>query len=344
MGTCMFPAFTRMSASGRSALATARCILLFAMASLGVCAHSIGSALAQPYPTRPVHIVVGFAAGGPNDILARLVAQWLSVRLGQPFVVDNRPGASSNVGTEAVVRAAPDGHTLLLVGASNAINATLYDNLNFIFLRDIAPVAGLMRVPLVLLTSQSFPARTIPELIAYARTNPGAINMASGGIGNPSHVAGELFKMMTGVNMVHVPYRGAAPALTDLLAGRVQIYFGTPFESMTYIKAGTLHPLAVTTASRCQALPDVPTVGEFVPGYEASAFYGIGAPRNTPAEIVEKLNEEINAGLGDTNSNALFAEMGATSIPGSPADFGKLIAEETEKWSRVVRFTGATLE
>jgi tripartite-type tricarboxylate transporter receptor subunit TctC len=344
MGTCTFPAFTRTSAPRRSGLATARCILLFAMASLGVGAQAIGSAFAQSYPTRPVHIVVGFAAGGPNDILARSVAQWLSVRLGQPFLVDNRPGAGSNVGTEEVVRAAPDGHTLLLVGASNAINATLYENLNFIFLRDIAPVAGLMRVPLVMLTSQSFPARTIPELIAYARNNPGTINMASAGIGNPSHVAGELFKKMTGVDMVHVPYRGGAPALIDLLAGRVQIYFGTPLESMTYIKAGRLRPLAVTTASRWQALPDVPTVGEFVPGYEASAFFGIGAPRNTPAAIVEKLNGEINAGLGYTNLKALFAEMGATSIPGSAADFGKLTAEETEKWAKVIKLAGIKSE
>jgi tripartite-type tricarboxylate transporter receptor subunit TctC len=344
MGACTFPAFTRTSASRRSGLATAGCVLLFATALLGVGAHSIGSALAQPYPTRPVHIVVGFAAGGPNDILARLLAQWLSVRLGQPFIVDNRPGAGSNIGTEEVVRAAPDGHALLLVGASNAINATLYENLNFTFLRDIAPIAGLMRLPLVMLTSQSSPVRTVPELIAYAKTNPGTINMASAGIGNPSQVAGELFKMMTGVDMVHVPYRGGAPALTDLLAGRVQIYFGTPLESMTYIKAGRLRPLAVTTASRCQALPDVPTIGEFVPGYEASAFFGIGAPRNTPAEIVQKLNEEINAGLGDPNLKALFAEMGATSIPGSPADFGKLITEETEKWAKVIKLAGIKSE
>jgi tripartite-type tricarboxylate transporter receptor subunit TctC len=338
-----FPALTRISAF-RSGIATARCILLLAIASIAAGAYSVASAGAQSYPTRPVHIVVGFAAGGPNDIFARLFAQWLTGRLGQPFVVENRPGASSKIGTEAVMRAAPDGHTLLLVGASNAINATLYKDLNFVFLRDIAPVAGLMRVPLVMVASPSFPAATVPELIAYARAHPGKINMASGGVGNPSHVAGELFKMMTGADMVHVPYRGAAPALTDLLAGQMQLYFGTPLELMAHIKAGRLRALAVTTAKRWQGLPDVPTVGEFVPGYEASVFYGIGAPRNTPAEIVEKLNEEINAGLGDTNLKALFAEMGATSIPGSPADFGKLIAEETEKWSRVVRFTGAKLE
>jgi tripartite-type tricarboxylate transporter receptor subunit TctC len=341
MSTCSFAAFTNTSVSTRSGLATAGRIFLFATALLGIGAHS---ALAQPYPTRPVHIVVGFAAGGPNDILARLVARWLSARFDQSFLVDNRPGADGNIGTEEVVRAAPDGHTLLLVGASGAINATLYQHLNFNLLRDIAPVAGLIRVPLVMVTSQSFPVGTIPELIAFAKTHPGAINMASGGVGNPSHLAGELFKMMTGVDMVHVPYRGGAPALTDLIAGRVQIYFGTPLELMSHIKAGKVRPLAVTTASRCEALPDMPTIGEFVPGYEASAFYGIGAPRNAPAEIVEKLNTAINAGLDDADLKALFAGMGATSIPGSPADFGKLLAEETEKWGKVVRFTGAKLE
>ena len=252
-------------------------------------------AWAQAYPTRPVRIIVGFAAGGAADIIARLIGQWLSERLGQPFVIENRPGAGSNIATEAVVRAPPDGYTLLLVGTANAINATLYDKLNFNFIRDIAPVAGIIRVPNVMVVNPSVPAKTVPEFIAYAKANPGKINMASGGIGTAAHVSGELFKMMAGVDMVHVPYRGAAPALTDLLGGQVQVMFASMPSSIEHIRAGKLRALAVTTATRSEALPDIPTVGEFVPGYEASAWYGVGAPKDTPAEIVDKLNKEINA-------------------------------------------------
>jgi tripartite-type tricarboxylate transporter receptor subunit TctC len=299
---------------------------------------------AQTYPTRPVHLIVGYAAGGAPDIFARLIGQWLSERLGQPFVVENRPGAGSNVGTEAVVRASPDGYTLLLVSAANAINTTLYEKLKFDFIRDIAPVAGISRVPNVLLVHPSFPAKTVPEFVAYTKANPGKISIASPGIGSPQHVSGELFKMMTGINMLHVPYRGAAPALTDLLGGQVQIYFGTTASSVEYIRAGRLRALAVTTAARSDALPEVPTVGEFVPGYEASSWYGLGAPRNTPTEIIEKLNKEINADLADPKLNARLVDLGGTVLAGSPADFGKLLADETEKWAKVVKFSGAKPE
>jgi tripartite-type tricarboxylate transporter receptor subunit TctC len=291
----------------------------------------------QAYPSRPVRIIVGFPAGGGVDIIARLMGQWLSERLGQPFVIENRPGASSNIATEAVVRAAPDGYTVLLAFSSNAINATLYEKLNFNFIRDIAPVAGVIRVPEVILVNPSVPAKTIPEFIAYAKANPGKISMASGGIGTPSHVSGELFKMMTGVNLVHVPYRGAAPALTDLLGGQVQVYCTGMTASIEYIRAGKLRALAVTTMMRSEALPDVPTMDTFVPSYEASQWYGIGAPKNTPAEIVDRLNNEINAALADPKIRARFADLGGTALPGSPADFGKLIAEETEKWGKVIR-------
>jgi tripartite-type tricarboxylate transporter receptor subunit TctC len=291
----------------------------------------------QAYPSRPVRIVVTFPAGSTSDILARPMAQWLQERLGQPFVVDNRPGAGGTIGTEAVVRASPDGYTLLLISGAHTINATLYDKLSFNFIRDIAPVAGISRETGVMVVNPSVPAETVPDFIAYAKANPGKINMASAGIGASTHVAGELFKMMTGVNMVHVPYRGSPPALTDLLGGQVQVYFGPIAGSIEYVRAGTLRALAVTTAKRSEALPDLPTVGEFVPGYEASAVWGVGAPRNTPAEIVDKLNKEINAGLADPKIKARL-ELGGTVLPGSPTDFGKLIAEETEKWGKVVKF------
>src|SRR6516165_5520428 len=294
-------------------------------------------ARAQAYPTRPVRIIIGFAAGGPADIVARLIAQWLSERLGQPFVIENRPGAGTNIATEAVVNAPADGYTLLLVHAANAINATLYDKLNFNFIRDIVPVASLMRAPTVLEVNPSVPAKTVPEFIAYAKANPGKLIMASGGIGAPSHVFGELFKFMTGVNLVHVPYRGAAPAVTDLLAGQVQVYFDPISNSIGYIRAGKVRPLAVTSATRSEALPDVPTVSEFVPGYEATTWYGVGVPRNTPAKIVDKLNKEVNAALDDPKIKARLADLGGTVLPGSPADFGKLIADETEKWGKVIR-------
>jgi tripartite-type tricarboxylate transporter receptor subunit TctC len=287
-----------------------------------------------------VRIVVGFAPGGAQDISARLMGQWLSERLGQPFIVENRPGAGSNIAAEAVVKASPDGYMLLLVGTPNAINATLYDKLNYNFIRDIAPVATIARVPNVMEVNPSVPAKTIPEFIAYAKANPGKINMASGGNGATSHVSGELFKMMTGINMQHVPYRGAGPALNDLLAGQVQIMFDTVSASIGQITAGNLRALAVTTATRSQALPDIPTVAEFVPGYEASTFHGLGAPSNTPAEIIDKLNKEINAGLADSRIKARLADLGATVQLGSPADFGKLIAGETEKWDKVVKFAG----
>ena len=299
------------------------------------------TARAQTYPTRPVRWIVGFPPGGPTDIIARLMAQWLSERLGQPFVIENRPGAAGNIATEAVVRAPADGYTLLMVNPPHAINATLYDKLNFNFIRDIAPVASITRAPLVMEVNPSFPAKTVPEFIAYAKANPGKINMASSGNGTSQHVSGELFKMVTGVNMVHVPYRGAAPAVTDLLAGQVQVMFDTMSTSIEYIRAGKLRALAVTTATRSEALPDIPTMADFVPGYETSTWQGVGVPKNTPAEIVEKLNKEINAGLVDAKTKARLADLGLTALAGSPADFGKLITEETEKWSKVVKFSGA---
>jgi tripartite-type tricarboxylate transporter receptor subunit TctC len=300
-----------------------------------------GIARAQAYPTKSVRLIVGYAPGGANDIIARLMTPGLSERLRQPFVIENRPGAGTNIATEAVVNAPPDGHALLLIGPANAVNATLYDKLNFDFIRDIAPVASISREPLVLVVHPSFPARTVPEFIAYAKANPGKINMVSSGTGSSVHVSGELFKMMTGVNMVHVPYRGGAPALTDLLGGQVQVMFATMPSSIEYIRAGKLRALAVTTATRSDALPALPTVGDFVPGYEASAFFGVGAPKKTPTEIVNKLNQEINAALADPKMKARFAGLGGTALTGSPADFGKLIADETEKWAKVVKFSGA---
>jgi tripartite-type tricarboxylate transporter receptor subunit TctC len=295
-------------------------------------------ARAQTYPSRQVRWIVGYAAGGGNDIAARLMGQWLTELLGQPFVIENRPGANSNIGTEAVVRAPPDGYTLLLVSAANAINATLYNNLNFDIIRDIAPIAGLMAATNVMMVHPSVPAKTVPEFITYAKANPGKINMGSGGSGAPSHVAGELFKMMAGVDMVHVPYRGMAPAFSDLIAGQLQVVFGALTSSVEYVKGGRLRALAVTTAKRSEALPHTPTVGEFVPGYEASQWYGVGAPKKTPIEIVDKLNKAINAGLADSKMKARFGELGGTVLPGSPADFGKLIVDETEKWSKVIQF------
>jgi tripartite-type tricarboxylate transporter receptor subunit TctC len=301
-------------------------------------------ASAQTYPSRPVRWIVGFAAGGLNDILARLIGQFLSERLGQPFVIENRPGAGGNIATEAVANAPPDGYTLLLIGSSNTINPSLYDKLNFNFLRDIAPVAGIVRVPLVMAVPASFPAQSVPAFIAYAKANPGRINFASGGNGSSLHVAGELFKMMTGTDMVHVPYRGGGPALTDLIGGQVQVMFSNLPEAISYIKAGTLRALAVTTATRAPALPDVPTVGDSVPGYEASGFGGVGVPRGTPGEIVDKLNGEINAALADPRMNARLAELGGSPIPGGVAVFARLVSAETEKWGRVVKFSGARPE
>jgi tripartite-type tricarboxylate transporter receptor subunit TctC len=298
-------------------------------------------ASAEAYPTRPVRLVVGFAAGGPTDILGRLMGQWLSQRLGQPFIVENRPGAGGNLATEAVVNAQSDGHTLLLVAPANSINTTLYDNLSFNFMRDIVPVGSIMRAFYVMEVNPALPVQSVPQFIAYAKAHPGEINMASAGSGTPQHVAGELFKLMTGVQMVHVPYRGSAPALTDLMGGRVQVMFDNLISSLELIKAGRLRPLAVTTTARAEALPEIPTVGDFVPGFEASALFGLGAPRATPAEVVAKLNTEINAGLADPKITARLAELAGVVLAGSPADFGKLIADETEKWSKVVRFSGA---
>jgi len=293
-------------------------------------------ARAQAYPSRPVRMVVGNAAGGAPDIFARLIGQWLSDRLGQPFLVENRPGAATNIATEAVVRAPPDGYTLLLIPTTGAINATVYDKLNFNFIRDIAPVASVVRLPLIMLVHPSVPVKTVPEFIAYAKANPGKISMASTGIGSPTHMSGELFKMMAGVDMVHVPYRGGTAVVADLIGGQVQVLFvGT--ETIEHVRSGKLRALAVTTATRINLLPDIPTVGEFLPDFETSAWFGVGAPKATPADIIEKLNHEINAALADPKVKARFADLGGTAIAGSPAAFQKLIADETEKWGKVVR-------
>ena len=300
-------------------------------------------ARAQAYPARPVRWIVPFPAGGTGDIAARVISQWLSERLGQQFTIENRP-AGANISAETVANESPDGYTLLLVSAANAVNATLYDKLNFNFIRDIAPVAGILRAPNVMDLHPSVPAATVPEFLGYAKANPGKIKMASGGIGAPSHVIGELFKMMTGVDIVHVPYRGSAPAVADLIGGKVQVLFDNVPSSIEHIRAGKLRALAVTTSYRAAALPDIPTMGEFVPGYEASTWFGIGAPKNTPAEIVDKLNKEINAGLADPKLKGRLADLGATVLAGSPAEFGKLIADETEKWTKVVRFAGIKAE
>jgi tripartite-type tricarboxylate transporter receptor subunit TctC len=297
-------------------------------------------ARAQDYPSRPVRVIVGFSAGGAPDILARLIGQSLSDRLGQPFVVENRPGASGSIATEAVVVAPADGYTLLLVALPDAVNATLYQNLPYNFLRDIAPVAAISRDPDVMIVNPSFPAKTVPEFISFAKANPGKINMASPGVGSSPHMAGELFKFMTGIDMAHVAYRGSAPALTDLLGGQVQVYFAPISASIEYIKAGKLRALAVTTASRAEALPDVPVISDFVPGYEVSAWYGIGAPKNTPMEIVNRLNTAINAGLTNSELKARLADLGSSAFVVSASEFGKFIAAETEKWAKVVKFAG----
>jgi len=307
-----------------------------------------GAAVAAPrvawgetYPSRPVHMVVGFAAGGGADIMARLIGQPLGERLGQQIVVDNRPGAGTNIGTEVVAKAPPDGYTLLLVNSPNAINVTLYENLSFDFIRDIVPVASIGRVPLVMVVNPALPVQTVPEFIAYAKANPGKVNMGSGGNGAPDHMSGELFKAMTGIPMLHVPYRGVAPATADLLGGQIQVIFATMPAVISLIKAGKLRALAVTTATRSDQLPDVPTIAEFVPGYEASQWYGIGTPKGTPAEVIDKLNRETNVVLADPKLAPKLAELGASVVSGTPADFGKLIAEETAKWAKVVKISGA---
>jgi len=296
---------------------------------------------AQAYPARPVRLIIGYTPGGSADLTARLMAQWLSERLGQSFVVESRPGGGTNIATEAVVRAPADGYTLLLVAPANAINATLYEKLNYDFIRDMAPVAGLIRFPNVMEVNPSVPAKTVPEFIAYAKANPGKINYASSGNGSTIHMSAELFKMMVGVDMLHVPYRGGAPALTDMLAGQVQVMFDNLPTSIEHIRAGKLRPLAITSTTRAELLPDLPTLADFVPGYESSAWYGVGAPKGTPAEIIDRLNKEINAILAEPKVKTRIAEMGATLVTGSPADFGKLVADETEKWGKVVRFSGA---
>jgi tripartite-type tricarboxylate transporter receptor subunit TctC len=292
---------------------------------------------AQAYPTRPVHLIAPFAAGGTSDTVARLMGQWLSERLGQPFVIEDRPGAGSNIGTEAVVRASPDGYTLLMAGSYNAINATLYDKLSFNFIRDITPVAGIVRVPSVMIVHPSVPATTVPEFIAYAKSKPGKTTMASAGKGAPSHLAGELFKTMAGVDMVHVPYRGGGPAVTDLIAGQVEVMFATTVEAIGYIRSDRLRALAVTSATRSDALPGVPTVGEFLPGYEASGWFGIAAPKNTSSGVVDQLNKQINEGLADPKIKARFADLGGLPMPMMPAEFGKFIVDETDKWAKVIR-------
>jgi len=317
---------------------------LFAVGLTILAFVGIGDVRAADYPTRPVHWVVGFAPGGANDILARLIGQHLSERLGQPFVIENKPGAGNNLGTDAMISAAPDGYTVLLTNPANAINATLYQKLSFNFLRDSAPVAGIMRVPNVMEVNPSVPAKTVAEFIAYAKANPGKVNWATSGNGTSVHLSGELFKMMTGVNLLHVPYRGSAPAITDMISGQVHVMFDNMPPSLPHIQGGKLRALAVTTAVRSAALPDVPTVAETVPGYEASAYYGMSAPKGTPPEIIEKLNKEINAALADPKIKARLAELGGMLIPGTPVDFGKLVADETDKWAKVIKAGGVTLE
>jgi len=317
---------------------------LHLLAVAGALAAMPRTVRAQSYPSRPVRLIVGLAAGGGQDIVARLMGQWLSERLGRQFIIENRPGASGNLALETVASAPPDGYTLALLGVNNAINASLYHKPGFEFLRDIAPVGAVMRVPLVMVVNPSVPATTVPQFIAYAKANPGKVNMGSGGIGTSIHVSGELFKMMTGVEILHVPYRGGALALNDLIGGQLQVMFDTMPESIAHIRAGSLRALAVTTAERSPVLPDVPTVGDFLPGYEASAWYGIGAPRNTPAEIIDRLNHEINTGLADPRIEARLVDLGGKVVAGSPADFGKLIADDAEKWAKVVKFAGVKAE
>jgi tripartite-type tricarboxylate transporter receptor subunit TctC len=301
-------------------------------------------AAGQAYPARPIRLIIGYTPGGSADLTARLMGQWLSERLGQPFVIENRPGGGTNIATEAVVRAPPDGYTLLLAAPANAINATLYDKLNFNFLRDVEPVAGIIRFPNVVVVNPTVPVKTIPELIAYAKANPGKLNMASSGNGSTIHMSGELFKMLTGTDMVHVPYRGGAPALTDMISGQVQVMFDNIPTCAEHVKSGKLRGLAVTSTTRSEVLPDLPTVADFLPGYEASAWYGIVAPKNTPAEVIDTLNKATNAVLADPAAKKRFAELGAILLPGSAADFGKLLADETEKWGKVVKFSGAKVD
>ena len=322
---------------------TRRQLLRFALGSAGLCAIA-PAALAQAYPSRPVRIVVAFPAGGPVDIVGRMMAQWLSERLGQPFVVDNRPGAGGNIGAESVVKSAADGYTLLVCGPVNTINASLYANLSFDFAAAVTPVAGIVRVPLAMVVNPSLPVRSIPELIQYAKANPGRVNMASAGNGTPQHVAGELFKMMAGVDMLHVPYKGSAPAITDLLGGQVQLMFDAMPSAIEHVRAGRLRALGVTTARRAAILPDVPSVGEFLPGYEAGSWYGIVGPRDMPADVVKLLNEHVNAGLADAAIGKRLADMGGVELAGSPVQFGRLIAEETAKWRQVVRSASIRVE
>jgi len=321
-----------------------RRFLQLVASAAAVPAAPILSTSQESYPTRPVRLLVGYAAGGPADTVARLTAQWLSDRLGQQVVVENRVGAASNIAAEAVVRSPPDGYTLLMVGSNNAFNVTLYDNLSFDFVRDIAPVGSIYRGLSVLVVHPSFPVKSVPEFIAYAKANPGKINMASAGVGTPHHVYGELFKMMTGVEMLHVPYRGGGPALTDLLAGQVSVMFDTLATSIEHIRAGRLRALAVTSATRSDVLADIPTVGDFVPGYEGTGWQGVGAPRNTPAEIIDKLNKEINAGLADPRMKARITDFGYTVFASSPADFRTFIAAYTEKWAKVIRAANIKLD
>jgi tripartite-type tricarboxylate transporter receptor subunit TctC len=331
---------TGIGVASRATMQLPRRTLLTSAAATLASATFPHFASAQEYPSRPVRIVAGFAAGGGVDVTARLIGQWLAERLGQSFVIENRTGAGGNVGTEAVVNAAADGYTLLLATVPNAVNASLYEKLNFNFIRDTAPVAGIIRVPMVMLLNPSVPATTVAEFIAYAKANPEKVNMASAGNGSAPHMAGELFKMMAGVDLVHVPYRGQGPALSDLLGGQVQVLFAATPGTTDYIATGKLRALAITTAARAKMLPELPTIADFVPGYEASQWYGISAPKNTPAEIVGKLNREINAGIADPAMKARFAAIGGEPLPGSPAEFGRLIAEESEKWAKVVRAAG----
>jgi tripartite-type tricarboxylate transporter receptor subunit TctC len=318
------------------------CLVALGWASLALA--GISNAVALDYPTKPVRWIVGYPAGGSTDIVARLIGQYLSEKLRQQFVIENRPGAGNNLGTEQVVRAAPDGYTLLLVNPANAVNATLYEKLNFNFIQDIAPVAGFIRTPNVMEVNPSVPVKTVPEFIAYAKSNPGKINLASSGNGTSIHMSGELFKMLAGLSMVHVPYRGSAPMLTDLIGGQVQVTFDNMPSSIEHIRAGRLRALAVTTTVRSAALPDIPVVADFLPGYEASSWFGAGVPKGTPAEIIQKLNKEMNAALADPKIKERLDALGGISLAGSPADFGKVIAEETEKWAKVVRFSGAKPE
>jgi tripartite-type tricarboxylate transporter receptor subunit TctC len=322
----------------------ANCARLLAIGLIGFTLAGIGNAAALDYPTRPVRWIVGYPAGGSTDITARIIAAWLSERLGQQFIIENKPGAGNNLGTEAMLHSPPDGYTLYLVNPANAINATLYPKLSFNFIKDSAPVGGFIRVPNVMEVTPSFPAKTVAEFIAYGKANPGTINWATSGNGTSVHLSGELFKMLTGVQMTHIPYKGSAPALTDLIAGTVHVMFDNMPSSLAHIQGGKLRALAVTTAKRSDALPDVPTVADTVPGYEASAFFGMSVPKGTPPEIIDKLNKEINAGLADPKIKARLFDLGGMLIPGTPEDFGKVVAEETDKWAKVIKTGGVALE